>query len=82
MPFTIGGDYIKPSEPQGPLKIFIEKRRGKTVTIIKNAPGDIEALASELKKKCSCGGSVKNDQIELQGDHVQFASQWLKRAHR
>lgn len=79
MPFTIGGDYIKPKEPKSPRKIFIEKRKGKTLTIIKNAEGDLHSIAQELKKKCSCGGSVKNDQIELQGDHVKIAMEYFRK---
>ena len=78
MPFTLGGDFFEQKKPKKQLKIFIEKRKGKTLTIIKNADGDLKALAKTLKAKFSCGGSVKDDQIELQGDHVQAAQTYLK----
>ena len=79
MSFTIGGDYVPPgNDPKKPMKIFIEKRRGKSVTIIKNASGDLRKTASMLKSKLSCGGSVKNDQIELQGDHLLSVEKILK----
>ncbi|HPE85177.1 MAG TPA: translation initiation factor [Chlamydiales bacterium] len=77
MPFTFGGDFVEKPKPTKPLKIFIEKRKGKTLTIIKGAEGDLKLLASELKSKFSCGGSVKDEQIELQGDHVEKVRNFL-----
>lgn len=50
----------------------VKGRAGKTVTTIEGVPsrGDaIEKIASELKRRCSAGGSVKDGVIVLQGDH-------------
>jgi translation initiation factor 1 len=50
----------------------VKGRAGKTVTTIEGVPlrGEaIETLASELKRRCSAGGSVKDGVIVLQGDH-------------
>lgn len=47
-------------------------RRGKAVTVVMGIPlgaSDLNAFAKELKKKLSSGGSVKDGQLELQGDH-------------
>lgn len=47
-------------------------RKGKGVTVITGlglAPAELEALATELKKRCGSGGSVDNGRIEIQGDH-------------
>jgi translation initiation factor 1 len=47
-------------------------RKGKGVTVIAGLglpAADMEALATELKKKCGSGGSVENGRIEIQGDH-------------
>lgn len=47
-------------------------RGGKNVTVIIGAPlkpDDLAVLAKELKQRFSCGGSVKDATIELQGDH-------------
>ena len=47
-------------------------RKGKGVTVISGlglAPPELEALATELKKRCGSGGSVANGRIEIQGDH-------------
>jgi len=32
---------------------------------------DLDQLAKELKAKLACGGTVKENRIELQGDHKQ-----------
>jgi translation initiation factor 1 len=50
-------------------------RGGKSVTIIKGLPlsGDaLKTLASQLKKKCGVGGSLKEGNVEIQGDHRDF----------
>jgi len=47
-------------------------RGGKTVTAISGVPLGGEALrelASELKRRCGTGGTVKDGVIEIQGDH-------------
>ena len=47
-------------------------RKGKGVTIVTGLPLDCEQLRElgrELKQKCGTGGTVKNGQIEIQGDH-------------
>ena len=58
---------------QQDIKIFTEKRRyGKMVTIVVGINAndiDINDLARQLKTKCASGGTVKDGNIELQGDH-------------
>ena len=47
-------------------------RGGKTVTVITGVPanGDaIATLAQQLKKLCGSGGTIKDGNIEIQGDH-------------
>ena len=47
-------------------------RKGKGVTIVKGVPlagAELEALATKLKKRCGCGGTVDGAVIEIQGDH-------------
>ena len=47
-------------------------RRGKGVTVVSGlglATADLEALATQLKKRCGSGGTVDSDRIEIQGDH-------------
>ena len=47
-------------------------RKGKGVTVITGLdlpPTELDALATELKKRCGSGGSAENGRIEIQGDH-------------
>jgi len=63
------------------IKIYTEKRRyGKVVTIIGGLDSsvDIAELAKELKKCCACGGTVKNNLVELQGEHREKAKKKLE----
>lgn len=49
-----------------------QSRAGKAVTLISGLPlGDAQlaALASELKRHCGSGGTVKDGAIEIQGEH-------------
>jgi translation initiation factor 1 len=47
-------------------------RAGKTVTAVEGVPLSIDSLrelASELKRRCGTGGTLKDGVIEIQGDH-------------
>lgn len=46
-------------------------RGGKAVSIVTGIPlagGELKTLAKALKQRCGVGGSVKGDEIEIQGD--------------
>ena len=61
-------------------------RGGKTVTTISGVPlaeEPLKNLASDLKKRCGCGGALKDGVIEIQGDHVQLLlDELLKRGFK
>lgn len=47
-------------------------RKGKGVTVVRGvllSPADLDQLATQLKKRCGSGGTVKDGVIEIQGDH-------------
>lgn len=63
------------------IKIKEEKRKfGKIITVISGFTSkdiDIKDIAKKLKAKFACGGTVKGDSIELQGDHSRKAKEEL-----
>lgn len=55
-------------------------RKGKTVTVISGfqaKPETLAALVKQLKSQCGTGGTVKENEIEIQGDHTQKLVQIL-----
>ncbi|MGI9139062.1 MAG: translation initiation factor [Sediminibacterium sp.] len=71
------------SNAEQPLRVILETkhRAGKTVTIIYGFVGkqaDMETLGKALKNHCGTGGSVKEGEIIIQGDHRQKVFQYLK----
>lgn len=55
-------------------------RAGKTMTLISNLPGDDAALGEitqKLKKLCGSGGTSKDQEILIQGDHRDRIEAWL-----
>lgn len=57
-------------------------RGGKTVTLVKNlslSPKDMKFLAKKLKSICGSGGTVKDNQIEIQGEHREKIAEALKK---
>lgn len=67
---------ITKSSRPGPARVRVGRevagRAGKGVSVISGLPlaaGDLEALASRLKKLCGAGGAVRDGLIEIQGEH-------------
>jgi len=63
------------------IKIAVVKRKfGKMITTISGISDkniDIKDLTKKLKSKLACGGTSKETTIELQGNHLQKAKQYL-----
>jgi len=53
------------------IRLRMEKRKGKPTTILYDMEGvpDMKALTKQLKNLVSAGGTFKNGQIEIQGEH-------------
>ncbi len=63
------------------LRREVKGRGGGTVIVINGIPlsaPEIKELAAALKKKCGCGGTVKDGVIEIQGDHRDALSAELQ----
>ncbi len=55
-------------------------RRSSTIIDgLDNKDTDLASLAQKLKNFCACGGTAKNGQILLQGDHREKVQQYLIR---
>ena len=68
--------------PQANLRIWLERQKGNRVaTLVKGFEGetaDLERLAKALKTHCGVGGTAKNGEIILQGDHREKVLVFLK----
>lgn len=77
------------SEPTGEIILIQESliyvslekkgRGGKQVTVITGLDADHKNLQKELQSLCSTGGTLKDRQIELQGDHRQKVMNHLQK---
>jgi translation initiation factor 1 len=63
---------VPPNQQQIRIQLSRKGKGGKTVTIISGFQHSVETiamLAKKLKAQCGTGGTVKENTIEIQGDH-------------
>ena len=81
-----------PPEPEKPSWIAAEKQTAKlrvdsrkhqrkmtVVAGLSPTESDLSALLTVLKNACGAGGTVKDQAIEIQGDHLTRVSETLKK---
>ncbi len=73
-------EIVEPGQQLLKIKLETKHRAGKAVTLVDNFSGPIalkEELGKKLKTFCGTGGSVKDGEIIIQGDHRDKIVQWL-----
>lgn len=69
-----GMQELPPAQQNLRVQASRKGRKGKTVTVISGfqaKPETLAALVKQLKTQCGTGGTVKENEIEIQGDHKQ-----------
>jgi translation initiation factor 1 len=72
---------VQPNDGYVRLRREVKGRGGGTVIVINGIPlgkEELKDLAGDLKKRCGCGGTVKDGVIEIQGDHRDTLCQALQ----
>ena len=75
-------EEVIPSQVVAKIRLESKGRGGKSVSVIFNLPYNpdyLTKMAKKLKSHCGSGGTYKDGQIEIQGDHRQKIKTWLEK---
>lgn len=73
-------ETLPPQQQKLRVRIDRNHRGGKTVTLVTGfvgTDGDLQLLGRLLKSKCGVGGSAKDGEIIVQGEHLEKVKQIL-----
>ena len=73
-------ETVPSAQQQLKIKLDTKQRAGKAVTLVQDFVGkdeDLQQLGKSIKNFCGTGGSVKDGEIIIQGDHRDKVLQWL-----
>lgn len=69
------------SQESQKIKVYTKRVSFKKVVTMVNGldpkVADLKTITKQLKNKLACGGTFKDDTIELQGDHVDKVKKML-----
>lgn len=71
----------RPATGAAVVRLRLEKRVGKAVTVLASEglqPDALGAILKELKSLCAAGGTLRGREAELQGDHRERARAFLR----
>jgi translation initiation factor 1 len=71
---------LPPAQQQLKIEVSRKGRKGKTVTVVsgfQSSPETLESLTKQLKNHCGAGGALKDNAIEVQGEHREKVQQVL-----
>lgn len=82
---TDGDNEVVTLEPSKQnLKIWLDRLKGgRVATVVRGFVGsneDLATLGKELKKSCGVGGTTKDGEIIIQGDHRDRVLELLQKA--
>lgn len=72
--------HLTPAQHKVRIMLETKGRAGKGVCVIRGLDFDatqLQKLCKELKNFCGTGGTVKDKNIEIQGDHMQKIMDYL-----
>ena len=72
---------VNPNDSVCRVRRETKGRGGKEATVIWDVPGgdvELKSLGKAIKQRLGTGGSVKDGQIVIQGDHVETILSFLK----
>jgi len=73
---------VEPAKQTIRVAIDRKRRAGKSVTVASGFEQSADALAklaTALKKRCGSGGTVKGNEIEVQGEHLEMVANELRK---
>jgi translation initiation factor 1 len=81
-----GATDVEPAKQVIRVALDRKRRAGKSVTVasgFQHTPETLASLAAALKKRCGAGGTARDGEIEIQGDHAaRVAAELQKMGYR